>query len=286
MTCFVILHYMAMEETVTCIERIRALDGEKRIIVVDNASPDGTGKRLREAYADAEDVDIILHPKNDGFARGNNAGCAYAKEMYHPDFYVVLNNDIEIRQRDFITGIETIWETYRFDVLGPDVYAVTEKRHQSPKSAERTGIENSRRLLARYRGKVNSRVIVPLWCRLKQNALLRKIHRDIRTLRDTTDRARIRFDVPLHGSCLIFSARFMERRKQAFFPGTFFYYETEILDYECAAGGYRTMYDPSLRVYHHQNASTKTRYRDALERTRFMNREMYRSISAFLKAYG
>ncbi len=53
MICFVILHYMVLEETVKCIESIEAQGVDSfsvKIIVVDNASPNGTGKMLQEKY--------------------------------------------------------------------------------------------------------------------------------------------------------------------------------------------------------------------------------------------
>ena len=43
MTAFVILHYRAIDYTRKCVECIKALEGSKHIIIVDNASPDGTG---------------------------------------------------------------------------------------------------------------------------------------------------------------------------------------------------------------------------------------------------
>ena len=150
---------------------------------------------------------------------------------------------------------------------------------------ERTTIAGSKKLYRKYRGKVHSRWLVPLRCKLKQIGPVCEIYRRLENRRDPIDHGKIHFDVPLHGSCLVFSAQFMDQREHAFFPGTFFYYETEILDYECGIAGYQTMYDPSIRVYHHQNSATKQRYADLLSRTRFMNREILRSVTAFLKAY-
>jgi len=51
MVCFVILHYMALEETIQCVESIRGnVIGEKKIVVVDNCSPNGTVKELEARY--------------------------------------------------------------------------------------------------------------------------------------------------------------------------------------------------------------------------------------------
>lgn len=68
MTAFVILHYRAIDTTRSCVKSIRALAGDKHIVIVDNASPDGTGKQLAEEFAASPDVTVLLHGKNDGFA--------------------------------------------------------------------------------------------------------------------------------------------------------------------------------------------------------------------------
>ncbi|HET6566600.1 MAG TPA: glycosyltransferase family 2 protein, partial [Rhodothermales bacterium] len=51
------------------------------IIVVDNASPDHSAERLRQAFppADYPDVHVISNEQNVGFARANNQGAAIAK---------------------------------------------------------------------------------------------------------------------------------------------------------------------------------------------------------------
>lgn len=46
MTAFVILHYRAIDTTRSCVRSIRALVGDKHIVIVDNASPDGTASSL------------------------------------------------------------------------------------------------------------------------------------------------------------------------------------------------------------------------------------------------
>ena len=55
--CFVILHYIAAEETEKCVESLLRLAGDKKIIIVDNASPNGSGKKLQEMYRDEAAVD-------------------------------------------------------------------------------------------------------------------------------------------------------------------------------------------------------------------------------------
>ena len=167
MVCFVILHYMALEETILCVESIRgSVEGEKKIIVVDNCSPNGSIKGLEEKYKDAGDVDVLETGENLGFAKGNNFGYAYAVREYSPDFVVVMNNDMEIRQKDFIGQIYRSFEEYRFAVMGPDIYSTKKKYHQNPQTRKmptRRDLEKSRRSLTI---KNSLRFMIPLKWRI------------------------------------------------------------------------------------------------------------------------
>ena len=135
MVCFVILHYMALEETVVCVESIlNNVEGEKRVIIVDNASPNGSVKDLRDRYGGNPLVDVLETGANLGFARGNNYGYRYAVKNYAPAFAVVMNNDMEIRQHDFIGRMEQSYEEHRFAIMGPDIYSTKKKYHQNPQT--------------------------------------------------------------------------------------------------------------------------------------------------------
>ena len=151
MVCFVILHYMALDETVQCVESIlNNIEGEKKVIVVDNCSPNGTLADLRARYETVPDVDVIGTDSNLGFARGNNFGYQYAVSRYDPDFAVVMNNDMEITQRDFIAQMVKSYSEYGFAVMGPDIYSTKKKYHQNPQTRKmptRKDLESSCRKL-------------------------------------------------------------------------------------------------------------------------------------------
>ena len=285
MVCFIILHYQVAEETETCIRSLDRLAGEKHIVIIDNASPNGSGTKLKEAYRDRDDITVLLNEENSGFARGNNVGCEYARTAFDPDFYVVMNNDVEIPQEDFIARIARIYEEEPFAVLGPDIYSTTGKVHQSPKGTKHTTLESARALQKVYRKKLDSRFLTPLKCRLKQLPFVRVLAAKKKSISSGADWNRKYANVPLHGSCFIFSRDFAQKREKFFFEGTFFYYESEILDYECGMEGLKTVYDPSLHVLHHQNVSTRSTMKDELKRTEFMNTQNYQSITAFLETY-
>lgn len=94
----VIVNYNTFELTCECIESLKEHTAavSYEIIVVDNASPDGSGRRLKERYPD---LTVILNPENSGFGRGNNLGIQQASGRYlfllNSDT-VVLNNALKI----------------------------------------------------------------------------------------------------------------------------------------------------------------------------------------------
>ena len=93
---FVILHYMAVDDTIECISSVFEHNDRAgiHVIVVDNASPDGSGAVLEEKYSGDPDVTVIKSSENIGFARGNNLGFRYAKENFDCRYIILSNNDI------------------------------------------------------------------------------------------------------------------------------------------------------------------------------------------------
>lgn len=87
-TSFIILSYNLLEYTKNCIESIRqnTLESSREIVVVDNASEDGSVEWLREQS------DIILreNTENSGFPKGCNEGVEFASR--ENDIFL-LNND-------------------------------------------------------------------------------------------------------------------------------------------------------------------------------------------------
>jgi hypothetical protein len=92
-----------------CLATVKAGTGSlaAEIIVVDNASSDGTGDMVREGFGD---VRLIRTPTNLGFAKGNNFGLPYCTGKY---IYLV-NPDVTVHP-------ECIPALFRYMELHPDV---------------------------------------------------------------------------------------------------------------------------------------------------------------------
>ncbi len=88
----VVLTYNQLKEgTIPCLESLFLYTPKDQfeLIIVDNASSDGTPEHLRKVAEEHDNVVLIINQENKGYAGGNNDGMRAAKG----DIVVLLNND-------------------------------------------------------------------------------------------------------------------------------------------------------------------------------------------------
>lgn len=265
--CFVILHYNTIEDTEKCIQSIRQLDGqqEMKVVIVDNASPNGTGRQLARQYAGDEMIDVLCRETNDGFSRGNNAGCQYAVAKWDPDFLVVANNDVIFTQQEFVMRIKDIYEKEPFAVLGPDIYDPVKEIHQSPISdflpdtrrVSRTIFLN--RMVLRFYP-----LFYPIMKHYFQNLEVKAgLSHDVEWE-----------DVCVMGACIIFSKDYFQNKEKVFMPETRFYYEENIMLLWCRQHQKTVLYRPALKVLHMEGRATETVDADHRNKIQFRMRNI------------
>ena len=249
--CFIILHYMALEETVACIESIQRMHAQKfiRIVVVDNASPNGSGITLRDKYEGNEQVHVICNKENEGFSKGNNLGCQYARKMWNPEFYVVTNNDILFVQEDFLTLIENEFNASKFAVLGMDIYNTNLNVHQSPLNKKLPNTIQINKTIFLNR--------IMLYTMKVSYLFMKKYYHRINTLRqDAEDYDVYQKNVCVMGACMVFSRLYMDKREMPFWPETRFYYEEYLVALWCKQNHEAIVYTPQIKVWHKEGIST------------------------------
>jgi O-antigen biosynthesis protein len=113
----IVVTYNNLELTRACLESLQALTDYEpvEVIVVDNASADGTPAFLREWAAQEPDRRIILNDDNKGFAAANNQGLAIARG----EFLVLLNNDTYVTPGWLRGLVRHLRRDPRIGLLGP-----------------------------------------------------------------------------------------------------------------------------------------------------------------------
>ena len=281
---FVILHYITIEDTVACVNSLLKLDNNDKvnIVIVDNNSPNGTGKVLEEKYNTKNTISVILLNENVGFAKGNNIGYTFAKNR-GAEFIIVLNSDTEIRQLDFINRMVDKYRTTDYDILGPDIVDLNGNR-QNPHRDEGFTIKDVNRII-RNRTIILTylKILERLRCQNKIKLLTWLEHMHVQSEQKYIERDEERENVVLQGSFYVFSPSFIKDNSEAYYPGTFMYLEEEILYYLSMKKKYRIIYTPEIQVLHKWQGSTKATMKSDYDKLRSETEWTLQSAKVFKK---
>ena len=113
----IVLAFNNLELTRACLESIEAQSNwpNLEVIVVDNASSDGTREFLREWERGGDGRKAILNDDNLGFAAGNNVGLAAASGNY----LILLNNDTYVTKNWIRTLVNHLARNPGIGIIGP-----------------------------------------------------------------------------------------------------------------------------------------------------------------------
>jgi GT2 family glycosyltransferase len=115
----IVLCYNGVDLTLECLKTLQQQDySPLEILVVDNASQDGTADIVRRAFPG---VEIICTGDNLGYAAGNNVGMQAALE-HGADLVFLVNNDTRLEPGCVSTLVRSLENYPRTGVIGPMVY--------------------------------------------------------------------------------------------------------------------------------------------------------------------
>lgn len=283
--CYIILHYMEAETTIECISSIieNATISDYRIIVVDNASNNGSFEKISAYFREEPRIIWICNEENYGFSKGNNTGYRYAREHFSPQYIVIGNNDLLFVQKEFVKNLKELGEKYPFYVAGPDIITNAGK-HQNP---HRTFLYSAKLI---KRKNFNRKIVLAILKMKKRIPLLKGVdfvekkyfeHKK-ESFSEHADEVIVQ-NVVLHGSCVIFSKSYIEKHEDAFPEHTFLYMEEDILALRCKKRGYPVYYFPSLKVIHKEDVSTNSIMKNKLEKQIFVLEQMSKSVDTYIK---
>ncbi|MBL8120139.1 MAG: glycosyltransferase family 2 protein [Anaerolineae bacterium] len=115
----IVLNYNGREDTLACLRSLQHVTYPNlRVVMVDNASTDGTVEAVRAAHPE---VTILETGANLGFTGGNNAAIKEAIQQ-GADYVMLLNNDTIVAP-DFVSVmVEVMEKDPTIGVTGPMIY--------------------------------------------------------------------------------------------------------------------------------------------------------------------
>lgn len=101
----------SVESNITC---------PHKIVIIDNASSDGSPEMIRSDYPDA---DLILNTSNLGFSKASNQGLAYCRENnILSDYIIFLNNDVILKDDSLLRLIDYLDKKPEVHTALPSVF--------------------------------------------------------------------------------------------------------------------------------------------------------------------
>lgn len=239
----VIVNWNLKDDTLTCIESLVSAGMPiQRIILVDNASSDGSVQALGERFGGA--LSLIESPSNVGFAQGSNLGIYYALD-HAAQWILLLNNDTYVA-RDFLLELAQAQER------GPQcaIMAPVILYHDSPDRIWYLGDRIMPGLLfthSLYRGRKNRGDWPPL------------------------------VDVDFVTGCAMLVRREVFERVGLFDPELFMYGEDVDFCWRARLAGFRLAVAPRARMWHRVSTSSNRNrqaayYMHTLNQNRFYRR--------------
>lgn len=119
----IILNYKTYNLTFDIINQIHSINYDNYdILVIDNCSPNDSAKILADK-ADEMGYIFIGNQTNSGYAAGNNIGFRYAHK-HHYKYSLVMNNDLQIKDNDFLLKlVGKAEENENIVCVGPQIYS-------------------------------------------------------------------------------------------------------------------------------------------------------------------
>lgn len=118
----ILVNWNGLNDTRACVESCLSMDYEQfEVVIVDNASADGSGAVLAAEYADEDRVRVILNETNLGFAGGNNTGIDHALAS-GADYVWLLNNDTFVEPTTLTALVDAAAEHPEAGMFGSKVY--------------------------------------------------------------------------------------------------------------------------------------------------------------------
>ena len=92
-----------------CLNSLHKITSYKnyKVYVVDDSGEGKIGKMIKRKF---KDVEIVINKKNLGCSKTMNVGINISKKDYNPDYFLILNDDTEFFQKDWLKTLIVLLE--------------------------------------------------------------------------------------------------------------------------------------------------------------------------------
>lgn len=119
----IIVNWNSYDDTAACLSSLRQLTfAAYEIVVVDNASEDGSGQRLKDEF---DEITLLVNSKNEGFTGGNNRGIQYALDAGF-EYLMLLNNDTIVTP-GFVQPLLQVLQAHDVGAVQPKILYESER---------------------------------------------------------------------------------------------------------------------------------------------------------------
>lgn len=243
---FVFTNFNNSSYTRAAIDSILESDARQvSIVIVDNASFDEDIVNLKILENNHPSLTVIYNKENLGYFKGLNAGINYVRDnIKNVDYLVIGNNDL-LFPRDFAATIYANRNIFmRYPLVSPNITTM-DGTPQNPHVIY--GISRFREFIYDLYHLNYSLAWV-----IKKIASLTKRFTD-RSDERHHDIAQEIYQG--YGACYILGPVFFENFDELWAP-TFLMYEEFFLSKQLEGKGFKTFYEPTIKVQHHWHAST------------------------------
>lgn len=217
------------------------------VIVVDNNSNEGEVTALSALNEQYTNLFLILSKQNVGYFSGLNLGIKYARNVFPDvDYWIIGNNDL-VFPTDFseqLTACKDVLQKY--PVVSPNIRMI-DGTPQNPHVI--SAISKKREFI--YDLYHSSYFMAGLIVRLA------KLTHRFTDRKDEQQHEIAQEIYQGYGACYVLGPKFFEHFRELWSP-TFLMYEEFFLSKQLEEKGFKTYYEPRIRVTHHCHASTGT----------------------------
>jgi GT2 family glycosyltransferase len=262
----VILNYRNWEDTVECVDSIFDQNyDDLEIVIVDNHSKNGSVEELSKRYHMKPQVHLLETKENVGFARGNNTGINYCKQVLKLNNVFACNNDVLFPNNEFFARLSQLEIPKDVGAIGTKIIGADGK-NQNPVRIKYSFYALSKHLIEPILREIGLKKLLDMGHRfvqfLKKNK--KSYSNKSESINVSTEKSSslvVDDEYFLHGAAVYFTENYL-KDLDGFYPETFLYYEENILGIIFEKFGLKMKYINELEMYHKEDQSMALSFDD------------------------